>query len=458
MRPTKKILLIAYHYHPDLQVGAQRTIKYAKYLPQFGWEPHVLTVKSDYYPQQDTSPPESACPAYRTGMWPRPDDIYAGLKRVLRRTRSQPEGERARSGVAAGQSVEKPPTPVWKKSLNTLSLTPDNFSGWFFPATLTAWRLIRKHKYDVIYTSGPPQTCHMVGWAAHRLTGVRWVIDFRDPWLFPKERDRHVLRLSKKFDEYFEKQAARQAALVITTTDEWRDHLKSLYKPLLDHKCHTIVNGFDEDDFGSEDRTATEKAADMMKFLHAGNLYAGRDPSAMLEAAGELLTEGFVRPKDVLFAFYGNSDIDMSRINRSIAYHQMEQAVTFAPPVSRSGYLDLLRGADVLILVQGETGRVHIPAKAFEYLGTGKEILVLTSEGATKNFMSRFEHVHIADLNDKPAIKERLKTIITRGRSGGFGEAKSSGLKAVTKRQLTAQFAGLLDDIATGGSSGNSAV
>lgn len=455
MRQPKKILLVAYHYYPDLQVGAQRTIKYVKYLPQFGWQPHVLTVNPRYYPQIDKSPAPADCPVYRTGMWPRPDDIYSGLKGFCQRLRPRPDEAPVSAGTAGGPKAEKwAEPPTWKKFLNSLSLTPDVFAGWYVPAAFAAWRLIRKHKFDIIYSSGPPQTCHLVGLTAHRLTGVPWVIDFRDPWLFPKERDRHVLRWSKRFDEKYEAESVRRASLVIATADEWRDHLMQRYRPALDRKCHTIVNGFDEDDFERSDQPDTRSESAPIKFLHAGNLYSGRDPSAMLQAGGELLAEGFLRARDVVFAFYGNTDIDTTRTNRIISEHNMEQVVTFAPPVSRAEYLDLLKAADVLVLVQADTAQVHIPAKAFEYLGTGREILVLTSEGATKNFMSRFDHVQIAELNDTEQIKSCIRRIVQRRRDGLAYDSGMAALSGITKRALTGEFAGLLDSIVAGKQTG----
>ncbi|UCG61159.1 MAG: glycosyltransferase [Candidatus Zixiibacteriota bacterium] len=447
----KKILLIAYHYHPDLQVGAQRTIKYVKYLPEFGWQPHVLSVDPEHYPQRDEAPLGFECPVYRTCQWPVPDDMYRSLKH-----RFFPSGPRPIEFLSSsptregGQSDFIKPVPWLKKFLNSLSGTPDGQSGWFVPAVYAAWRLIRRNKYDVIYSSGPPQTCHMVGYAARRLTGVPWVADFRDPWLHPKQRDRHVLRLSKRFDERYEAKTARYASLMITTTDEWRDHLKQLYHPLLEDKCHTIVNGFDEDDFDVTANRSASGTAGTITFLYAGNLYAGRDPSAMLNAAGELISEGCLKSGEVAFKFYGNYDIDLNRIEGIISEHGMHSAVEFHAPVVREQYLKLLRDAHVLILIQAASGKVHIPAKAFEYLGTGNAILTLTTEGATRNFMSGFDHVAIADLQDKNEIKSAIKRLVGQLRSHTARAQEKPQLEAITKRRLTEKFARLLDKISGG--------
>jgi glycosyltransferase involved in cell wall biosynthesis len=444
----KKILLIAYHYYPDLQVGAQRTIKYVKYLPEFGWQPHVLTVHPRYYPQHDEAPLGFECPVYRTVRWPLPDDIYKSLKKLVKTAGAGSASHRQGSAPSSLARGQEPAPPTWKKFLNSLSMTPDGMSGWYFPAVLAARRLIRQHRFDVIYSSGPPHTCHLIGLTAHRLTGTPWVADFRDPWLFPKGRDKDVLSISKKFDIRYEAKTARYASLLVTTTDEWRDHLKQKYHPLLENKCHTVLNGFDTDDFAPAPDDKQESKSAPITLLYAGNLYAGRDPSSLLIAAGELVADGFTSANDLAIEFYGNNDIDMAGIDEIASSYGMRSQVRFNPPVSRNRYLDLLMNANILILIQADQGRVHIPAKAFEYLGTGNEILTLTSEGATRNFMSGFEQVALAELNDKGAIKEALRHLIDRIKKGAGPAATDAGLQAITKRSLTKKFAGLLDSIA----------
>ena len=157
----RKILLIAYHFHPDASVGAQRTIKFAKYLPQFGWEPHVLTVQPKYYRIVEQAPPDFNCTVYRTNKWMRPDDLYKKARSLI--------GSDASSTGTASKHVRSSDTTAlkalgriswWKRFFNSLSITPDVNCGWFAPAVWRAIKLIQQHRYDLIYTSGPPQTAY----------------------------------------------------------------------------------------------------------------------------------------------------------------------------------------------------------------------------------------------------------------------------------------------------------
>jgi glycosyltransferase involved in cell wall biosynthesis len=448
---VKKILLIAYHFHPDLAVGAQRTIKYARYLSDHEWEPHILTVDPKYLPVQDETPVDFDYPVYRTGKLPLPDDMYRAVRRIFQPSsleKKPTESSTSSAGQAASQGVSM--APRWKRFINSLSLTPDMHAGWLIPAVFRGLRLVRKHRYDAIYTSGPPQTCHMIGLIVSKLTGVPWVIDFRDPWSEPDRHQPIVLQFRKDFDEKYEARAVKQASLVITTSDEWRDHLKSLYTPSLDRKCHTIVNGFDEDDFAGALHKRKTPRSGPITLIHAGNMYWGRDPLNLLQAAGELIEEGELSTSEIAFEFFGHAELDTERLNSILKNYDLKQIVSFLPAVKREEYLSRLMDADVLLLLQGKATAVHIPAKAFEYLATGNQILVLTSEGATKNFMSTFDNVSIAEIDDKDEIKQAVRKILTRLRADRRPLFDNSRVAAITKRELTGKFASLLDKMLDG--------
>jgi hypothetical protein len=436
----KKILLIAYHFHPDAAVGALRTIKYAKYLPKFGWQPHVLTTQPRYYRNLD----------YRTGKWPLPDDLYKRLSSMFSRESDNRSTKREQIRTSDPNAAEKTADmPAWKKFLHSLSITPDVNAGWFPPAAWKAVRLIRQHRYDIIYTSGPPQTCHLVGLAASKLTGVPWVLDFRDPWHEPQRKHPFAQAWWTNFQERYEARSVRQAHRVITTTDEWRDALIERHHPDLDDKCLSIVNGFDEEDFREIADTPRERASKRITFLHAGTLYYGRDPYALLTAAGELQQEGAIGAEEAALVFRGILDVDRDRIDSITTKYGMHSSVSIKPPVPRTDYIDLLLNSDILILFQGSAASVHIPAKAFEYLASGKQILVLTDKGATRNFMLQFEQVSIARINDKDDIKRALMECYERARSGYRVSTTDPRMKAITKLRLTEKFAGVLDSISS---------
>lgn len=439
------ILLISYHYHPDLEIGSQRAIKFAKYLPQFGWRPHILSVHPRYYSHRDSAPLDFDLPVYRTIKFPTPDDLYRSSKRFLMSAGSKQNATSSASETSAAGDLREVSGSWLKRLAYSLSATPDCHIGWYFPAMAMALKIVRRHRFSFIYSSGPPQTCHLVGLTLSRLTEIPWVADFRDPWVFHGSHYNMGLPITKRFDRKFERATVSRASLVVTNTDEWKSHLIQKYHPRLDRKCFTILNGFDEEDFPDTGRSGGRNGSNTITFLHAGTLYGGRDPSSLLMAAGELLAEGYFAADDVAFHFYGNNDIDMAGINTIISQNSLSNLVNFAEPVDRAAYLDIIRNADVLVLLQSAAANVHIPAKAFEYLATGNQILVLTSDGATKNLMSQYKQVSIAEIEDKVGIKSALKNILESLRSPDRQLQRDPKLKSLTKRRLTETLAGHLD-------------
>ena len=159
-----KILIISYHYHPDLAVGAMRAVKFAKYLPENGWEPVILTVKSKYHSQIDISKSSDNCKVYRTLKLPVFDDIYLKLKSILLSDKSNNKNNSYSNSDPSGNSEELlKRTPLWKRMIFSFSNTPDNKIGWILPGVFKGLRIIKQENIDVIYSSGPPWTCHIIG-------------------------------------------------------------------------------------------------------------------------------------------------------------------------------------------------------------------------------------------------------------------------------------------------------
>lgn len=445
-KKTKKILLIAYHYHPDLAVGAVRTVKLAKYLPHFGWEPLVLTVKTDYYGSLDDTPLGFSCRVYRTAKWPVPDEVYRMVKGYLKSFRRRRQGSGSPVPVAEGtDNFGKTGIPLWRRSLNALSRLPDDKMGWLYPGISTAVRLIRERDIDVIYSSGPPHTCHVIALLAKKFTGKFWVADFRDPWTTAVQAQEIETGFSRWVARYLEKKVMKHADLVLATTPDLHQDLARLYPQLEDGRIATLLNGFDEDDFRDR-KKKTRRPEDKITFLYAGNLYKGRDPYAFLVALGELIEEGFFGPTPVAVDFYGKVAVDPVKMNDAISKYNLSDIVHFYQAVGRDAYVDLIMNADVLILVQAPNQAAMIPAKTFDYLATGNEILALLPPGAAADMLASFENVALADNFDTEGIKAGIKRLTQRIRMEEPGAPKyNDSIRRVTKRKLTETLCSLLE-------------
>src|SRR5881628_513222 len=177
----RRVLLITYYFPPSAAVGALRPAKFAKYLPQLGWNPYVLTA-APRRPKLNCRE-DSSSQVVRVRELPHPLKVASDIKRQRAKRRGQ-EGDLmaewtmqfAEDKAASNRSHISP-----KRLLLSLLRIPDEDTGWIVPAILSGTRLIRRNDIRALWTTGPPFSCHLVGLVLKYLHGVRWIADFRDP-------------------------------------------------------------------------------------------------------------------------------------------------------------------------------------------------------------------------------------------------------------------------------------
>lgn len=444
------VLFVAYHFHPDLEIGAMRSVKFAKYLPAYGWLVHVVSAATENYERTDPTPLSFRCAVHRSSVWP---TLLTYRKWRSRRRHTSvavsSEGRTAPVSLLPTRAGEtKRPTPYWKRLLMALAATPDIHVGWLIPGTWLALKLVRREGIDVIYTSGPPHTCHLIGLFVSYITGRPLVADFRDPWTTRAAPVGTPERLAFRLGHVLEKQVVRRCALVLASTPGIRDALIAGHGPAVVSKCVALLNGFDAEDFPNASPPSGVAVDDVVSFVYTGTLYAGRNPESFLAALGELIADGHLRRGSVVVDFYGSVEIDSGPLRQVIHKYSLDGLVSFREPVRREEYLRVLREAAVLILIQGDETPWAIPGKSFEYLATGNEILLLAGSHAVAELLCEYENVHRADPDDVRAIKTCIVRIVERIRSGKRNRAKNvQSLSHMHKRELTRDFARLLDSV-----------
>jgi len=171
----RNVLIVAYHFPPDSAVGALRPLKFAKYLPTYGWEPYILTVKEKYYPLLDDSRLDhhitSSGKVFRTRMLVHPSVAYRRLKAAYYGLSGQ-KGSAAK-GIAREGEEGAGVFRRMRRLVGSLVSLPDERLGWLPIGTAKAIQLLGRFKIDDIYTSGPPHTVHLMGLVIKKITGVR---------------------------------------------------------------------------------------------------------------------------------------------------------------------------------------------------------------------------------------------------------------------------------------------
>ncbi|MBR3562269.1 MAG: glycosyltransferase [Bacteroidales bacterium] len=274
----RRVLIISYYWPPTGGSGVQRWVKFAKYLPSLGWQPVVYTPSNPEQLAVDESL-MAEIPAEAEVLKQPIREPYAIYHKLMGRG----------SGKGAGVNPINSQKKSWKQRLmlwiRSNFFVPDPRAGWVRPSVGFLCRYLSEHPVDVIVTTGPPQSVHLIGRGLHRRLGVPWVADFRDPWtrmfffenlpLLPWVRRRHFKLEQSVLDE--------ATAIVSVTPRVQADFQARTSTPV-----HLITNGYDEPDFAAELPVRNDGK---FRVVHTGLFASDGNPLELWNALAGLCSE-----------------------------------------------------------------------------------------------------------------------------------------------------------------------
>lgn len=444
----KKILIISYHFPPSLAVGGLRAANFARYLPSSGWQPFVLTVKDKYVDNLDPERLQGleGIEIYKTGKLPQLMELYRLAKTF---------GKKILSG---GQKATNKPTSVSKKTAGEFSentvqrlkryftslfiALPDYEKTWILPATLKAIKVVRKHKIDCILTSCPPYSVHLVGLLTKMATGVDWVVDYRDPWyVASKKRMYPTCTLSRNIEGLLERQVIKRASLVLCNTKKLRDTLELAYSHVKKNGFVYIPNGISTDIF-SELRNLAKY--EKFTLTYTGSLYFYRTPEPIFKALKELIEEGKIAADSFKIKLVGHCEkIDGSPTSNLVSAYGLVENVEILPPVSYIKSLEIVTKSHLALLFAPDQP-FQIPAKVYDYIGTGTRILALAGEGATEEIIHTTETGNVFKPDNHPELKSFLLTAINE-QSPLHEDITTLAMNRFDRKKVVGDFAGHLN-------------
>ena len=306
-----------------------------------------------------------------------------------------------------------------------------------WPACARAWK---EHRPDAVLTSGPPHVVHLLGLLLKRRYGLPWVADFRDPWV--KGCQVAGVRIPKGWwPARLEPVVMRHADVIAANTPLARETLRDAY-PECGEKMVVLTNGFDPEDFAPRDPAAGTGGA--FRIVHAGEMYAGRDPRPFLDAVRDL--QGRCPCRVGLIGRTGDLTFDLGE---EIRHRGLEGAVSVRGQVPYAETLEELPRADILLLMDSPGRRVGVPAKLYEYLGTGRPILALAERDGDLASLLRESGVphRIASPSDPAEIARGVAELADEARRGPAAPARDGRL-AFSREAISGQLAGVLDRLA----------
>jgi glycosyltransferase involved in cell wall biosynthesis len=388
----KKILVVANPYPPMASAGTTRVVRFLRHLPDEGWEPAVLTATAE----GPAAVPAGVRVARAVVPWPK--QLLGGGRRSTK--------------------------------VNRWVAVPDPYVAWVWPAVLRGREIFKRERFDVILSSSPRASAHLVAAVLSEHASVPWLADYRDPWSTYQFR-RYPTRAHRGAHEKLEAWALQRAATVTAVNRPIVDDLVARH-PWLDGRAHVLPNGFDR-----AEQPAEVALGEGFWIVHTGRLY-GREQqvAAFLEALAAL-------SPDVKALFVG---VDESRVRPDADRLGLGDRVRVEPLVPLPVALGYQRAADALLLVNGRRPE-SMSSKVFEYLQAGRPVFAISPAGSAARGLFAEVGGGTCVLPDEP-MREPLAAFVAAARGGAAPLADGGALEQYELGHLTAELAAILDDLA----------
>jgi hypothetical protein len=390
---ARRLLVISYHFPPDITIGARRWEKLALAVTARGWGMDVITCAQGKAVGMalDSLPagvrvfgvPDPALPFERVEhlLWRAYRTVWPNKRLAPRGTLSSANGN-SESGLDRPESLERDEIPpavrTPREVLRTYWAWVELTHGerWARRAAALARRIVVPGVHEAVITSAPPHTSHEAGRLVSEATGLPFVMDMRDPWsLQPWLRESIASPIWYRHAERFERGCIDRAALVVANPAPAHTALVARY-PGAAAKTITVMNGSDDDPL------PPHRDSDRFLIRYAGTIYLDRDPQTLFRAAAKVIASEHLEPAqfgiDILGRFADEHRVPLLGM---AAQEGIAEYVTVEPPRPHKEALQFLAGATMLVIFLG-SNMLALPAKVFEYVRFDSWLLALAEPGS----------------------------------------------------------------------------
>jgi len=435
----KNLLIIAYYFPPSGGPGVQRVLKHIKYLPQFGWNPIIYTVKDAQYPAYDYSLVDELpkdIMVYRSKIF----EPYNFYRKIVGIKNSDPVDVNIIKKV--GQKL------TWKEKfsefIRATFFIPDARMFWYFSGKKELKRAIKENKIDAVYNSAPPYTTALIAKKVKKILNVPWVAGFRDPWsdfiaspkrwFIPRAIERH---LEKSVYQKADKIECAWVGIIIDAMGKFPD--------LDESKFHYIPNGYDSEDYPE----VNWEGNDRFTLTYTGSMYGKRNPSALFQAIEKLLKENLIKKEDFVIKFIGRFGREIHEMIENTSFQESIKVISYLP--HKESLVELLK-SDALLLIVDESKESEeiVPGKVYEYIGTKKPILTIAPKnGAVAQLMNETGIGLVAHQSEIDEISDNFLRLFSLWQNRGEKlKINESAISKYERRESTRQLSTLLDELA----------
>ncbi|MBT8317522.1 MAG: glycosyltransferase family 4 protein [Lutibacter sp.] len=423
----KKVLVITYYWPPAGGSGVQRWLKFVKYFRGFGIEPVVYTVENPNYPILDESL-----------MGEIPNNLE-----ILRHPIWEPNNLIGLFGKKKKESagfLNSNPSLFGKLAhyIRANFFIPDARKFWIKPSVKFLEEYLKEHHIDVIISSGPPHSMHLIALKLKKQLGIKWITDFRDPWT---EIDYfHQLPLSKKAIEkhhLLEKEVLKNADAVLVVGNSMKEKYVKFNKNTL-----VVTNGYDTE--FSDVKTELDTK---FTLTHIGLMNSDRNPKMLWEVLAEIISENKSFANDFELKLIGNV---ADSVIADISKFDLIKSVTLINYVAHNKVVEFQKKAQVLLLLVNNVVSANqiITGKIFEYLMAKRPILAIAPKnGDLAEIINETASGFVVDFEERDLLKKTILNLYSKFKEEELS-IDSKNIKQFHRKELTKKVAQIINSIA----------
>jgi glycosyltransferase involved in cell wall biosynthesis len=425
-----RALIITYYWPPSGGSSVLRWLKFTKYMREFDWEPIVYTPENPEPQEIDNSLLSDIKPnleVITSRIW-EPYNIY---KWLTGRKREE------HIGVAMMSDKRKPgffsKLSLWIRSN---LLIPDPRKFWIKPSVKLLSDYLVHHPADVVITTGPPHSMHLIGLGLKLKYNIKWIADFRDPWTkIDYYQDLPLTRMADYRHKYLENEVLHHADYIITVSPGMtNEFLSTGIKNVI-----TITNGFDEE----QGKTINPESGGFT-ILHLGSMPRSRNPENLWKVLSEMVKNYPIFASQLKISLIGKVDL---RVKLSIKHFELDKYVIIEDFIPHDQTVRILSRATVLLLCINNTHNAKsiLTNKFYEYLSVGRPILAFGPvDGDASVILSETGAGNIFEYDNTIGLKNHLLTLFEKYSQDDL-KVESRNIERFSRRNLTHELCELLN-------------